>query len=47
MQALHVNASAGCVTLTTGGPVQRGAEIFLSYGERPNEVHRAAAASSD
>ena len=35
MSASH--GAAGCVTLTTGAPIAKGAEIFISYGRRPNE----------
>ena len=36
-EAPHTNPSAGKVTLTSGAPIKKGAEIFISYGERPNE----------
>ena len=36
---------ASKVTLTSGAPIKKGAEIFISYGERPNEVRRAAASN--
>jgi len=33
----HTNPRASKVTLTSGAPIKKGAEIFISYGERPNE----------
>ena len=37
VQPAKRTAALGCVALTSGALIQKGAEIFISYGDRPNE----------